>query len=429
MLDHEVEPTGYSAGGPSGFSSRRGALDHARFDLERLIQPVTLESFISYYWEKRPLIIARQEPSYHERLLTLADVDHILAHSSIRSSEIRIVRNGQDTPLSSLTAEGANLSEGSLEALYQEYRDGSTIVLLFLQERWPALKHLCRSIATELSAGVQVNVYLTPPGERALPIHYDTHDVFVLQTHGSKRWRIYDSPFPLPLPEHPYRARPNSDPGEPLSELTLEPGDIIYIPRGYLHDAASLESTSLHLTVGIKPITWSSVLHETIRWVTERDPVWRESLPPGFAMNERLRNECETRLGELLASVGNQIERKSAIEDAMNKALLAAYPSLEQHLLDLEDERSLSLVTSLQRREDIPWQLTADDEYVHLRFHGKVIRMPADLERDLRFISDAEQFTAHDLPGELDLPGRLVLLRRLLREGFLTVVPTCRLSS
>ena len=249
MLDREAEPTVYTAAGPSGFGAHRAAGEHPSFDLTRLIQPVTLESFKSEYWEKRPLIIARKEPSYYERLLTLSDVDHILAHSSIRSSDIRIVRNGQDTPLMNLTSEGANLSEGSLEALYQEYRDGSTIVLLFLQERWPALKHLCRSIATELSAGVQVNVYLTPPGERALNTHYDTHDVFVLQTHGSKLWRIYDSPFPLPLPEHPYRVRPNSDPGDPLSELTLEPGDIIYIPRGYLHDAASLESTSLHLTV------------------------------------------------------------------------------------------------------------------------------------------------------------------------------------
>jgi ribosomal protein L16 Arg81 hydroxylase len=422
MLDREVEPTIYTAGGPSGVGARRGAPDHPSFDLARLIQPVTLESFKSEYWEKRPLIIARREPSYYERLLTLADVDHILAHSSIRSPEIRIVRNGQDTPLSHLTAEGANLSEGRLEALYQEYRDGSTIVLLFLQERWPSLKQLCRSIASELSAGVQVNVYLTPPGERALNTHYDTHDVFVLQTHGSKRWRIYDSPFPLPLPEQPYRARPNSEPGEPLSELTLEPGDVIYIPRGYLHDAASLESTSLHLTVGIKPVTWSSVLHDTIRWMTERDPALRESLPPGFAVNERLRRACETRLGELLASLGNQIERKSAIDDVMNRALLAVYPSLERHLLDLEDERSLSLVTSVRRRQDISWQLATDDEYVHLRFHGKVIRLPADLERELRFIAGAEQFTANDLPGELDPPSRLVLLRRLLREGFLTVV-------
>src|SRR5215211_1201675 len=112
MLDREAEPTVYTAGGASGFGARRGALDHPSFDLARLIQPVTLESFKSEYWEKRPLIIARREPSYYDRLLTLSDVDHILAHSSIRSSEIRIVRNGQDTPLTHLTAEGANLSEG-----------------------------------------------------------------------------------------------------------------------------------------------------------------------------------------------------------------------------------------------------------------------------------------------------------------------------
>jgi hypothetical protein len=283
------------------------------------------------------------------------------------------------------------------------------------------LQDLCQSIATELSAGVQVNVYLTPPGERALDTHYDTHDVFVLQTHGTKRWRIYDSPFRLPLLEHPYRASDNWKIGPPLKELTLEPGDFIYLPRGYLHDAASLDSTSLHLTVGIKPVTWSSVLLDAVRWATDRDPRLRESLPPGFTVNEQLRTQSETRLRELVASLVDQMDAKAIIDDAANRALLAAYPSLDRHLLDLEDERSVTLETAIRRRPNIPWQLSGDDEHVYLRFHGKVIRMPAEVTEELRFITQAERFTAQDLPGELDSPGRLVLVRRLLREGFVTV--------
>jgi hypothetical protein len=177
----------------------------------------------------------------------------------------------------------------------------------------------------------------------------------------------------------------------------------------------------LHLTIGIKPVTWSSVLLDAVRWATDRDPRLRESLPPGFTVNAELRKQSETRLSELFASVFSEIEPKAAIDEAMNRALLAAYPSLERHLLDLEDERTVTLETGIRRRLNMPWQLTTDDEYVYLHFHGKVIRMPADVEQDLRFVTKTEQFTANDLPGDLDPQGRLVLVRRLLKEGFVTV--------
>ena len=45
-----------------------------------------------------------------------------------------------------------------------------------------------------------------------------------------------------------------------MIEVTLSPGDLMYLPRGYPHDAASADGASLHLTIGMLPITWASVL-------------------------------------------------------------------------------------------------------------------------------------------------------------------------
>src|SRR5438445_2220104 len=174
-----------SLGGPDYPPSQDADLS---FDLERLLHPLDPGTFKTEYWEKRPLVISRSDRSYYQPLLSLSEVDNILSHSRIQSSDIRIVRNGQETPVSNLMGLGGNLSAGGIEAMYQAYRKGSTIVLLFLQERWPSLRRLCQSLAVELSAGIQTNVYLTPPKARGLQTHYDTHDVFVLQTHGAKRW-------------------------------------------------------------------------------------------------------------------------------------------------------------------------------------------------------------------------------------------------
>ena len=113
-------------------------------------------------WEQQPLILNRSNFSFYQHLLSLSDVDYILSHSTIRSSDIRLVQDGQELSISNLRAAGANLSVGGLEAVFQQYRKGTTINLLFLHEHWPPLKRLCQSIAAELSVGVQVNVYLTP---------------------------------------------------------------------------------------------------------------------------------------------------------------------------------------------------------------------------------------------------------------------------
>jgi ribosomal protein L16 Arg81 hydroxylase len=390
-------------------------------DLERLIYPLELETFISHYWERQPLVLTRNNPSFYQDILSLSDVDHILSHLSIRSSDIRIVQNGQTVPISKLTSAGANLSAGGLESVYQQYRNGSTLNLLFLHEHWPPLKKLCQSIAAELSAGVQLNVYLTPPNERGLKTHYDTHDVFVLQTHGAKRWRIYDSPIRLPLFDDQYVADVSKDPGEPAVELDLNSGDLLYIPRGYLHDAVSLESSSLHLTIGIKPVSWASVIIEAVQAVIDQDSKMRESLPPGFAQDETLQRQSESRLSELMASVCSQIKPDVTIDEARNRALLARYPSLEGHLLDLESEPLVNQDTRVRRRADLQWSLTKDSDNIYLHFHGKAIRMPANLETDLRYIGDIEEFTANALPGSYDSESRILLVRHLLKEGFLTI--------
>jgi ribosomal protein L16 Arg81 hydroxylase len=390
-------------------------------DLKRLLHPLELGTFKTQYWEQQPLILNRSDPSFYQHLLSLSDVDYILSHSTIRSSDIRLVQDGQELSISNLRAAGENLSVGGLEAVFQQYRKGTTINLLFLHEHWPPLKRLCQSIAAELSVGVQVNVYLTPPNERGLKTHYDTHDVFVLQTYGAKRWRIYHSPIRLPLLDRPYTADASKGPRDPKVEITLNSGDLLYIPRGYLHDAASLDSSSLHLTIGIKPVTWASVILDAVQSVIDQDLRMRESLPPGFALDETLRRKSEAKLNELITSVCDQIKPSAAISEASNRALLARYPSLEGHLLDLEFARLVGLDTRVRRRADIQWTLSSDTEFIYLHFHGKIVRMPANVETDLNFIGEAEEFTANALPGGFDPESKILLVCNLLREGFLTI--------
>ena len=387
------------------------------FGLARLIAPVSPDDFADRHWEREPLIIQRDEPAYYDQLLTIGDVDGLLATSNVLSNCVQTVRaEGGDR------RERTNAAEGGLEDLYQQYRAGSTIVLLFLHERWHALQALCRSLAAETSAAIQVNAYLTPPGEQGLPVHYDKHDVFVLQIAGSKHWCVYGSPTRLPLPEWPPRA-PGPDPGDPVHDVTLHAGDLIYLPRGFVHSAATDDSASVHLTVGVKPITWATVVRGAVEAAFERDDSLRGSLPLGFAADEEARTALASQLSARLKAAFAAIAVDDAVTAAFATGRANRPPALAGHLEDLATP--VQLDTRLWRRPDTDAVVRVGPGKAVIEFHGKRVSVPAHAGAALQFVNAADgPFTAADLPGRLDPDGALVLIRRLLREGLLTARPT-----
>jgi len=392
-------------------------------DLAWLLDPIDVATFKRDYWESKPLVSCGSQKDRFAELLSLSAVDRILYHSSLRSDDVRVSRNGESVPFRDLSKAGANDSEGGLEALYQEYRTGSSIVLLFLHERWPPLKMLCRSLSSELSSRVQANMYLTPPGAQALKTHYDTHDVLVLQIHGKKRWRLFDRAVQLPLSHDRYTGNEDRSLGSPMTEVTLNPGDLLYLPRGYPHDAQSADSASLHLTIGVLSITWASVLLRAVQSAIDGNPVFRQSLPPGFASDQDLHADSVTRLAELSTGVLHGIDPVRAIDEARAAALRGRQPSLAGHLVDLEIAPYLASDTRLRCRSDTAVSVTRTEESICVAFHSKCVEFPKYVEDDLRFITAAREFAPCELPGNLDPKSKLVLVSRLLVEGLLTT--TC----
>jgi hypothetical protein len=153
----------------------------------------------------------------------------------------------------------------------------------------------------------------------------------------------------------------------------------------------------------------------------EKDSRFRESLPIGFAGNRDEEGKAEARLGELVDVVRDMMDPAELIGSAAKAALLGRQPALDGHLLDLAAASEISPHWRLRKRTDLSWHLTVDGDRARLVFNGKEVALPADLEPELRFIADASEFTAEGLPGDLDGDSRMVLVKRLLEEGFLTV--------
>jgi hypothetical protein len=94
-------------------------------------------------------------------------------------------------------------------------------------------------------------------------------------------------------------------------------------------------------------------------------------------------------------------------------------PSFDGHLLDLQRLPQLRLDTLVRRRPGA-WTISPHNSRLRVSFHATHLHVPGHVEPDIRFISTTDVFTAAELPGVLDDEGRLVLVRRLVREGALT---------
>lgn len=116
-----------------------------------------------------------------------------------------------------------------------------------------------------LRTTIQVNAYASWTSQEGFGVHWDDHDVIVLQVSGRKRWRLYGTTRVAPL--HHDVEFSTEEPTEPIDEFVMEPGDILHVPRGCWHAVAASEGEpSLHLTCGLVTTTGADFL----RWLTHR---------------------------------------------------------------------------------------------------------------------------------------------------------------
>lgn len=149
----------------------------------------------------------------------------------------RLVRHGATLPPSSYCRR-AGVGHRTIDDVIQPnrvlelYDAGATMVLQGLQLTDPRLARLANNLALALDHPIQVNAYLSPPSARGLELHFDFHDVFVLQLDGAKRWRVWE---PLTRTRDPIRRAPKpagltlEELGPPLLDLTMQRGDCLYL--------------------------------------------------------------------------------------------------------------------------------------------------------------------------------------------------------
>jgi bifunctional lysine-specific demethylase and histidyl-hydroxylase NO66 len=367
-----------------------------------------------------------REGASYDGLLSLSDVDAALSGHGLRRPSVRLVRDGEVIDPTSWTRRvrtGAVTVDDAIDPgrVLDHFASGATVVLQSLHRWWPPIARFCRELETDLGHAVQANAYLTGPRAVGLAPHHDTHDVFVLQLHGTKQWTVREPLVEAPLRRH--RSDADVAARQPV-RLTAElvPGSCMYLPRGFVHSAQAQEGSSLHLTLGVLATTAADVVRRVAHLAGDH-PALRRSLPAGWATDPAMAGQVvKDIVAELVSFVGSL--DPDEIADSMAERFAASRePSLVGRLVDLDRLSTLDDRTVITRRDRIgPGVVDAHDQLVRLRTADRTVELPAALAPVVSRLLDGRSRTVGELADALDAPSRLVLVRRLVREGLLTIV-------
>jgi hypothetical protein len=258
--------------------------------------------FFERIWQKQPAIYhttGQRDQSERARLQKLnidwGDVADLLDRCRQSSSPLT---DSDVTPPPLFFQQGRPITDP--QSLYSSnpnaaYLDACSIIVNHADFHSSHVAKLCNSLQKTFPH-VYANAYLTPPNGQAVRAHADDRDVLVVQILGQKTWRVYKNvPVQFPFEKEQVGKNGREVPSSVLTgdlcfgrEVELYPGDVLYMPRGFVHEATTEthrnpSSPSFHLTFAIATHDWclSVVLSDTIRQTLNNVTKFRKALPIG----------------------------------------------------------------------------------------------------------------------------------------------------
>ncbi|WP_243794657.1 cupin domain-containing protein [Saccharopolyspora gloriosae] len=399
--------------------------------LARVVGP-DVDGFGDRYWGRAPLLVRGADSAGFRDVLDLDGVDELLSRRGLRTPFLRLAREGAVVDSGWFTGPGGvgaeigdQVRDDKVATLFAE---GTTVVLQALHRNFSGVIDFTTVLAEELGHPVQANAYVTPPASRGFSAHYDVHDVFVLQLAGRKHWTVHAPVHTDPLRDQPWtdhaRAvadRARADP--PAIDTVLEPGDAMYLPRGWLHAATALGDVSAHLTIGVHVLT-RFALAEALTALCGQDQDLRASLPLGIdvADPEQLAPYLDA-VRTALSDALRDVPAEAVARHVRGLVWSGGRPEPVRPVAGAAFAEGLAAGDAVRRRTGLHHRLLDHNGQVVLELPDRRISLPAAVAAPLRALLSGATFRVGELPGA-DEADQVVLVRRLLREGVL--VPATR---
>jgi ribosomal protein L16 Arg81 hydroxylase len=213
---------------------------------------MTREKFIDDYFEINPLFI---DSCFDASQFDWNIFDRALNFQDPREEMFKVLRGGRvkvNDYVENYVDIGLSRKRIKKDRLYAHLKEGATLVLNRIELCSESMRGLCQQVGRFVGAQTTANAYACLGGPPATNVHWDTHDVVVLQLSGAKQWAIHEPTFTLPISSQVSTGRHAEVPAVPILNVTLEAGDALYVPRGWWHRVAPVpDRDTIHLTVAL----------------------------------------------------------------------------------------------------------------------------------------------------------------------------------
>jgi ribosomal protein L16 Arg81 hydroxylase len=375
---------------------------------------VSVDSFLNEIWARRPHHIKRNQLGHFDPLLPgRTALDDLLTAFRSEPAQVRLIKEHDKKGPDSYRLADGTLDLGMVRS---DFADGYTIVLDDVEQYVRTVATLAHAIESELHFATKVNAYLTPPESQGFVAHYDGHDVLVLQIRGSKIWHLYEgadvAPRQLRRDEKWVAPEGLSEP----TDMHLEAGDVLYLPRGKVHAAQASSEPSIHLTVGIHAPTALTFAVAALNALSFSDDRLNARLPPRHLDDA----DARATLADVLRAAVSAVEDPRAVDvglDALADLLVRRGPC--PPVGRVRDAVAIDGQTMVRTYRPLYSRVTATDAAATLHYAQLSINATPDHRAALQFVSTStEPFRVGELPG-LRTEQQTELARTLILGGVL----------
>lgn len=362
--------------------------------------------------------LATMPPRAAKELFGWPALNAALAEHRLAPPRLRLERGGDVTQgvfTSRQSRRGTVLRDLDPTVLMARLREGATLIVDAVNELSPPLRTLCEGLAREFSASCQANLYACWGVSQGFDVHWDDHDVFIVQIEGSKSWRLYGSTLAAPTRRGPEQTQQR--PEEPLESRVLRPGDVLYLPRGYWHAAVGCGEPSLHITIGLTRktggdfLSWLSgrALSQTI---VRRDlPLEADDAVLGGHLAAVMSSALAGDPGELARLYRRHVEANQVHRPALSFPFIGG---------ETVDPRNQIVLTSGARR----LSASVDDGPLLFSWRGVVFSLARELEGPLRGLMSGAPMTIAEFTAQTELsaqPGVPAFISEMVERGVFAV--------
>jgi lysine-specific demethylase/histidyl-hydroxylase NO66 len=399
--------------------------------LAMLFAPTSGSEFLERYFENEPLHVERNDPNYFREIYDIGEVESSMVVGAYEFDRFCLIKAG--TPQ-------VSTDEMTIERRYPRARhsgrgprrvlDPRTVLAHFDQGYSLLIKDAAlfsarlqkcvNRVQRRLGFYVQTNVYFTPPKAQGFDVHHDTHDTLIMQIEGTKTWRIYDPVVKLPVETQPFSKEVHGKHLTLNRQVTLAPGDTLYVPHGFPHEAASGEDRSLHVTLALCPVRVIDVLESMLDLAAVTDVELRRSLPPGWQTDPTFAARFATMIAERLPAAFPAAHVVPAADGVLRDLFAVTRADAGGNFDQLEHFLTPAPTCVIALRDDTPYRFRQSRTAVEVFVAGKSVAFPANCGPVL------EALERGPLPlAEIDaaLPATIgrQLIKALLLEGLIDV--------